>query len=173
MPGSFLGAQLRSCLERFEHAMSSRKEAFTVTEVAKPFGRGRGRGLQAGVILHRKFWGDLSLILQEDKASTPFPVAWRFRFGWLLGVVDQVLFVDGLPVEVAELKSYDGFKSYEKVQASLYGLLVMLNFQYRPRVSIIGMNEKLEINNWEDLAVNALESFVRSNVLLKNVSRKT
>ncbi|AKG39063.1 hypothetical protein MA03_07185 [Infirmifilum uzonense] len=160
MPGSLLDAQLRATLERWEKARAA-KDVYYVTEVASG-SRGQGRGVSEGRRVHSKIWGlDPFEVLNHSRISLPLPVAWRFRFGWLLGVVDQVLFVDGLPVEVAELKSYDGFKSYEKVQASLYGLLVMLNFQYRPRVSIIGMNEKLEINNWEEIAIEALVSFCR------------
>jgi hypothetical protein len=61
-----------------------------------------------------------------------------------------------LPVEVIEVKSYDAVKSYEAAQASLYGLLVMLNFAAKPRVYVKTPRGMVEVADWESLALQAL-----------------
>jgi hypothetical protein len=146
---------LRQVLLRYERAKQSR-DTYYVTQVARG-SRGRGRGAELGREVHREIWGlDPECILNLETVSTPFPLAWRFRFGWLLGVADLVTFRNAVPVEVIEVKSYDAVRGYEAAQASLYGLLVMLNFAVKPKVCVKTMQGKKEIDNWEDLALQAL-----------------
>lgn len=154
---------LRASLERFERALASRSGKFTVSEAARGWGRGRGYGREAGVELHGRYWGDPGFVLESEVAAVPLPLAWRFRFGWVYGVADQVLFRRGWPVEVAELKSYDRVGLYERVQASLYGLLVELNWGVRPAVRVVGRSASFVVEGWEELAVEALERLVSRN----------
>jgi hypothetical protein len=145
---------LRQALARYEHAKAV--GAYYVSEVARG-SRGRGHGADFGREIHRKIWGlDPEVILNTEEVSLPFPLAWRFRFGWLIGVADIVTFHNALPVEVIEVKSYDAVKKYEATQASLYGLLVMLNFAVRPRVYVKALKDRVEIAAWENLALQAL-----------------
>ena len=62
----------------------------------------------------------------ESVWASPLPLAWRFRFGWLYGVTDQVVFEEGLLKAVIEYKSYYNVNKMEITQASLYGLLACL-----------------------------------------------
>lgn len=130
------------------------------------YGRGKGQGVFEGRRLHQALWGDPDLVLELERVSTPLPLAWRFRFGWLYGVADQVVFEKGVPVEVIEVKSYSGFKAYELIQASLYGLLVELNFHVRPTVRLAGKTVPVEVSNWESIA---LESITRATRRLKRI----
>jgi len=146
---------IRQALQRYERAKQSR-DAYYVTQVAGG-GRGKGRGAELGREIHSALWGlDPELILNLEVVSTPFPLAWRFRFGWLMGIADLVTFRNALPTEVVEVKSYDAIKSYEVAQASLYGLLVMLNFAVRPRVCVKTPRGMVEVADWESLALQAL-----------------
>jgi len=146
---------LRQALLRYERARQSR-DAYYVTQVASG-SRGRGQGAELGREVHSALWGlDPETILNTEEVSLPFPLAWSFRFGWLVGVADLVTFKDAVPTEVIEVKSYDAIKSYEATQASLYGLLVMLNFSARPRVYVKTPRGKAEVADWESLALQAL-----------------
>ncbi|QOJ79378.1 hypothetical protein IG193_02640 [Infirmifilum lucidum] len=160
MPGSLALLLLEKSIERFERARSSKEAKYTVTQVAKIRGRGKGMGTEAGRELHSKLWGDPELIARERLVSTPLPLAWRFRFGWLYGVADQVLFREGVPVRVAEVKSYTSYRGYERAQASLYGLLVELNWGVRPRVELRGARI-VEVKGWEEIALESLELFLK------------
>ncbi len=152
---------LEKSIERFERARSSKEAKYTVTHVARIWSRGKGVGTEAGRKLHARLWGDPELIVQERLVSTPLPLAWRFRFGWLYGVADQVLFLEGVPVRVAEVKSYRSYRGYERVQASLYGLLVELNWGVRPRVELRGLEGAVEVKNWEEIALESLALFLK------------
>jgi hypothetical protein len=146
---------LRQALLRYERAKQS-KETHYVSEVARG-SRGRGFGADIGREVHKALWGlDPEVILSTEEVSLPFPLAWRFRFGWLMGVADLVTFRYALPTEVVEVKSYDAIKSYEATQASLYGLLVMLNFAVKPRVCVKTPRGMVEVADWESLALQAL-----------------
>jgi hypothetical protein len=146
---------IRQALQRYERAQQSR-DAYYVTQVARG-GRGKGHGAKLGREVHREVWGlDPETVLNTEEVSLPFPLAWRFRFGWLVGIADLVTFRNALPVEVIEVKSYDAVKTYEAAQASLYGLLVMLNFAVRPRVCVKTPKGMVEVANWENLALQAL-----------------
>jgi hypothetical protein len=146
---------LRLALLRYERAKQSR-DTYYVTQVASG-SRGRGRGAELGREAHREIWGlDPECILNLETVSTPFPLAWRFRFGWLLGVADLVTFKNAVPTGVVEVKSYNAIKKYEATQASLYGLLVMLNFAVRPRVYVKTPGNMVEVEDWESLALQAL-----------------
>jgi len=156
---------LRQALLRYERARVLRElgaePVLYVTEVAGG-SRGRGSGAEGGREVHSALWGlDPELILNLEVVSTPFPLAWRFRFGWLMGIADLVTFRNALPTEVVEVKSYDAIKSYEVAQASLYGLLVLLNFHTRPRVYVKTLRDKLEVKEWECVALDALISLRR------------
>jgi hypothetical protein len=149
---------IRGALARYELARQSGR-VYYVTEVA---GGSRGGGSSAflGRQVHSELWSlDPDQILVVDAVSLPFPLAWRFRFGWLLGVADLVTFRDALPVEVIEVKSYDSVGSAEVRQASLYGLLVLLNFHTRPRVYVKTLRDKLEVKEWESVAIDTLIRF--------------
>ena len=63
------------------------------------------------------------------------------------------------------MKSYSGVREYERVQASLYGLLAQLNFLARPRVYVQTPRGPEEVQGWEELALEALERASRSRRL--------
>lgn len=146
---------LRQALLRYERAKQS-KEMYYVSEVARG-SRGRGFGADIGREVHKALWGlDPEVILGTEEVSLPFPLAWRFRFGWLLGVADLVTFKNAVPTEVVEVKSYDAVKTYEATQASLYGLLIMLNFAVKPKVCVKTPKGMVVVADWENLALQAL-----------------
>ncbi len=153
---------VEAALHRFQAALESKSGKLQVSGVSRGFTRGRGRGLAAGVEVHAKLYGDVSWIAEHERVALPFPLAWRFRFGWLLGVADVVVFERGIPRAVVEVKSYGGVRRYERVQASLYGLLAMLNFLAKPRVYIQTPGGLEEEPGWEELALEALERAIRS-----------
>jgi len=148
------------CLSMFEKARKSR-DRFPVSEIAARFSRGRGKGAECGRRYHRRILQlDPYSAAYEEVWACPLPLAWRFRFGWLYGVADQVVFVHGLPVRVIEYKSYIGAKRSEEVQASLYGLLVMLCFATRPNVYLYEYDFLKPLSNWEAIALIAISSFL-------------
>lgn len=129
---------LSTVLDRFEEARSSEKKVY-VSDVAGHFSkRHAGKSsFEAGRRLHSRFWGDPWAVLDLEEVCLPFPLAWRFEFGWLLGVADQVCFRRARPFSVIEYKSYPGFSKADIVQVSLYALLVELNFAAKPQVIIM------------------------------------
>jgi len=148
------------CLSLFEEARESR-EAYTVSEVSKKFSRGRGKGAERGKRYHRRVLQlDPYPAAYEDVWACPLPLAWQFRFGWLYGVVDQVVFVRGVPVRVVEYKSYRDARRSEEVQASLYGLLITLCFATRPDVYLYEYDRLKPLSNWEVTALIAISSFL-------------
>jgi len=161
---------IREALARFERAKQS-KNAYNVTQVASG-SRGRGSSAFVGRQVHRELWStDPDQIVNLEAVSLPFPLAWQFRFGWVIGIPDLVTFRDAKPIEVIEVKSYDNIGNAEARQASLYGLLVQLNFYTRPRVYVKTLRDKFEIEEWEDIAINTLLSFAtRLDRREKNVS---
>ena len=145
-------------LARYEKARRSREKVY-VTEIARRFGRGKGSSAEIGKRQHDRIWSfDPYDIIQYEELCTPFPLAWRFRFGWLLGVADQMCFRKGKPYAVVEYKSYNNVKKAEIVQASLYGLLAMLNFTTKLRVFLfLSLNKKLmRVEKWEIYAIKGL-----------------
>ncbi len=120
---------LSTVLDRFEEARSSEKRVY-VSDVARHFSkRHAGRSSSAlGRRLHSRIWGEPWVVLDLDEVCVPFPLAWRFEFGWLLGVADQVCFRKARPYAIVEYKSYEGVSRADIVQVLLYGLLVKLNF---------------------------------------------
>jgi hypothetical protein len=149
---------IREALARYEGARQS-KRVYHVTEVA---GGSRGGGSSAflGRQVHSELWSlDPDQILSLYILSLPFPLAWRFRFGWLVGVPDLVTFREATPIEVIEVKSYSEVGNAEVRQVSLYGLLVLLNFHTRPRVYVKTLRDKVEVKEWEGVAVDALIRF--------------
>ena len=152
----------RAAVERFLAAQSSREAKLSVSEVARAFGFGRGEGLEKGLRAHRCLFGDPEWIFEEEVVEVPFPLAWRFRFGWLYGVADKVLFVRGVPTAVIEVKSYREIKRGERVQASLYALLALVNLGAKPRAFVETPGGLVEVVEWEELALSALERVARA-----------
>ena len=143
-------------LARYEEAR--RERHVYVSRVAGRFSRGRGRGVEAGRRVHGRLWAlDPYDILEYGEVCTPFPLAWRFRFGWLLGVPDRLCFKHGIPYAIVEYKSYSKIGKAEVIQASLYGLLAQLNFSVKPTV-LLKLDDRLEeIRDWEFHALEGLE----------------
>jgi len=157
----------------FGEARSSRR-AVSVSEVAGRFSRGRGRGAEAGRRFHSRIWSlDPYAAAYEEVWACPLPLAWRFRFGWLYGVADQVVFEHGVPVAVIEYKSYEGARRAERVQAALYGLLVELLFCTRPRAYLLTPEGRKEVHGWEDLALLALKTIHASTQTLTTFPTKS
>jgi hypothetical protein len=149
---------IREALARFERAKQSRN-VYNVTQIATG-SRGKGSSAFIGRQVHSELWStDPDQIVNLEAVSLPFPLAWQFRFGWVIGIPDLVTFRDAQPIEVIEVKSYDKIGNAEARQASIYGLLVQLNFHTRPRVYVKTMRDKFEIEEWEDIAINTLLSF--------------
>ncbi|ABL78422.1 hypothetical protein [Thermofilum pendens] len=149
---------LSRALARFERALVSGEPRVAVTRVSSRLAPGRGLGREHGLEYHSRLWGDLDWVLELEEAWTPLPLAWRFRFGWLVGVADLVRFVKARPVAVYEVKSYDTVKRAERVQAALYGLLVELNFATKPSVRLKTPSGEVEVKDWEALALDALRA---------------
>jgi hypothetical protein len=152
---------VRQALLRAERARALREvkaePVLYITELARG-GRGRGSGAEAGRELHRELWGlDPHDIAFTERWAGPLPLAWRFRFGWVYGVCDLVVFERGRLVSVVEVKSYGRVKRAERAQASLYGLLAQLNFLARPRVYVQTPRGPEEVQGWEELALETLE----------------
>jgi hypothetical protein len=152
---------VKAALARAERARVLRElgaePVLYVTELAQG-GRGRGSGAEAGRELHRQLWGlDPYEAAFAERWAGPMPLAWRFRFGWLLGVCDLAVFERGRLVSVVEVKSYGEVGRRERAQASLYGLLAQLNFLARPRVYVQTPRGPEEVQGWEELALEALE----------------
>ncbi len=145
---------LRKALERFEEARQSRRKIY-VSRIAAKYSKSRGGGTEAGRALHRGLWGDPFDTLKYPIFYTPLPVAWYFRDTWLIGIVDLVGFREGLPREVIEYKSTSPSIS-GIIQASLYGILVKLNFLVNPYVYVKYKRRTIEIKNWEIIALEAL-----------------
>ena len=144
-----------AALSRYEEAR--RERHVYVSRLAARFFRGRGRGVEAGRRVHGRLWAlDPYDVLEYEEACTPFPLAWRFRFGWLLGVPDRLCFRRGMPHAVVEYKSYHAARKAELIQASLYGLLAQLNFAAPIQVYLHTTNHLNRIENWETLALQAL-----------------
>lgn len=140
----------------FEEARCSR-HAVSVSEFANRFSRGKGEGAETGKRFHSKILClDPYAAAYEEVWACPLPLAWRFRFGWLYGVADQVVFEHGVPVAVIEYKSYHDTRMAEKVQAALYGLLVSLVFTVKPRVLLAGPWGHCELAEWLELSLEAL-----------------
>jgi len=97
----------------------------------------------------------------EPVWASPLPLAWRFRFGWLYGVVDQVVFEGGSLKAVIEYKSYYNVNKMEITQASLYGLLASLVFATRPKVYVKALKKILEVKDWEIWALKSLRRLRR------------
>ena len=147
---------LDRCLSLYEEARKSR-DRFSVSEVAGRFSRGRGKGAECGRRYHRRILQlDPYSAAYEEVWACPLPLAWRFRFGWLYGVADQVVFEKGVPTRVVEYKSYRDTRRSEEVQVSLYGLLVMFCFATRPRVFLYEDGRLRPLPGWEVIALTAL-----------------
>ena len=151
---------VRAAIARAERARALREArvepVLYVTELASG-GRGRGSGAEAGRELHRRLWGlDPHEIAFAERWAGPLPLAWRFRFGWVYGVCDLAVFERGRLLRVVEVKSYGRVKRAERVQASLYGLLAMLNFLAKPEI-LVETPEGVEyVEGWEPLALEVL-----------------
>ena len=151
-------ALIRRALELYEDAVASR-EKISVSQVAHKFSRGRGSSAERGRQFHNRIWSfDPYDILNYEKIALPFPLAWRFRWGWLYGIADQLVFEYGLPKAVIEYKSYKLWRKSERVQASLYGLLVMLVFAVKPGVYLSNGQKILLIKDWRMLALKSLRN---------------
>lgn len=159
----FCSRLLRAALERFFAAAESKEPKCTVTEVARRFRKGRGRGAGEGARVHAQIFGDPDWLLEHEAAETPLPLAWRFRFGWLYGVADRVVFARGRLVAVVEVKSYTDLNASERVQVSLYALLASLNLLSRPKAYLQTPDRLVEVREWESLALAALECAAHSS----------
>ncbi len=153
-----------AALDRYEEARRSREKVY-VTRVAGRFSRGRGRGVEEGRRLHGRIWAmDPYDILQYEELCTPFPLAWRFRFGWLLGVPDMLCFRRGLPYAVVEYKSYSNTGRAEQVQASLYAMLARLSFAAPVEALLHTPAGTAPIPGWRRLALEALGRASRARI---------
>jgi len=149
------------CLSLFEEAKRSRSR-FSVSEVSRGFSRGKGKGAERGRKYHSRILQlDPYSAAYEEVWACPLPLAWRFRFGWLYGVADQVVFERGIPVRVIEYKSYRDARRSEEVQASLYGFLTMLCFATRPDVYLYEDGFLRPVQGWEAKALLSLSRLRR------------
>jgi len=153
---------ITAAVERYLRAVSSKEPRFSVTQVVSGMRAGKGRGVQAGRDLHARLLNlDPYGLFEQESWASPLPLAWRFRFGWVYGVPDEVVFErdgSGYMVSVVEYKSYEA-KARERAQASLYGLLTMLNLATRPRVYIADSESLVSVPSWELVACEALQRF--------------
>jgi len=102
-------------------------------------------------------------LFEQESWASPLPLAWRFRWGWLYGVPDEVVFErngSGYRVSVIEYKSCEA-KARERAHASLYGLLTMLNLATKPEVYVADSESLALVSDWELIACEALRRFER------------
>jgi len=153
---------ITATVERYLRAVKGREPRFSVTHVVSGMRAGRGRGVQAGRDLHARLLNlDPYGLFEQESWASPLPLAWRFRFGWLYGVPDELVFEQdggGYRVSVVEYKSYSPM-ARERAQASLYGLLTMLNLAARPRVYVADSESLMPVSDWELVACEALQRF--------------
>ncbi|PLJ77533.1 hypothetical protein [Infirmifilum sp. SLHALR2] len=149
-------------LERYLRAVKGREPGFGVTQVVTGMRGGRGRGAEAGRDLHARLLNlDPYALFEQESWASPLPLAWRFRWGWLYGVPDELVFErdgGGYRVSVIEYKSYSPM-AREKAQASLYGLLTMLNLAVKPRVYVADSESLMPVPSWEPIAYEVLQRF--------------
>ncbi|MEM1522397.1 MAG: hypothetical protein QXT50_02505 [Thermofilum sp.] len=145
--------RLRLALDRYERAVAEGGVPVTSIVARQRIGSNVARGRR----FHRSF---ASMPLEPaERWEGALPLAWRFRFGWVLGIADSVV-IEGGEVAVIELKSGEATRG-AKEQVSLYALLAMLNFGVRPRAYVRTPSGLVEVGNWEELALEALERFLR------------
>jgi hypothetical protein len=147
---------LRTAINRFEKAKASRDPKISVTEISSRLARGKGKGYEEGLRVHSSIFGDVDWILEYRDVCIPFPLAWLFRFGWVHGVTDTICFRSLVPYKIVEVKSYDKVKLSETTQASVYGLLVFLNFGVKPVVYVETPHRLVLVSDWEEKALDAL-----------------
>jgi len=151
-------------LERYLRAVKGREPRFSVTQVVSGIRGGKGRGVQAGRDLHARLPNlDPYGLFEQESWASPLPLAWRFRWGWLYGVPDELVFErngNGYKVSVVEYKSYEA-RARERAQASLYGLLAMLNLAVKPTVYVADSESLVLVSGWELIACEALRRFER------------
>ncbi len=114
---------ISSILRNFEIARES-ENSYTVTELAKALSspRSHGVGAKTGIKVHN-FWGDPFEIARIEDYFCPFPLACRLKEYWIYGVADLVRFRKCLPVEVVEVKSYEKYGKYERLQVIFYSYI--------------------------------------------------
>jgi len=155
---------ITAAVERYMRAVKGREPGFSVTQVVAGMRGGRGRGAEAGRDLHARLLNlDPYDLFEEESWASPLPLAWRFRWGWLYGVPDELVFErdgNGYRVSVIEYKSYSPM-AREKAQASLYGLLTMLNLAVKPTVYVADSESLVSVPCWELVAYEALGRFQR------------
>jgi len=163
---------ITATVERYFRAVKGREPRFSVTQVVSGIHGGKGRGVQAGRELHAKLLNlDPYGLFEQESWASPLPLAWRFRWGWLYGVPDELVFRrdgSGYRVSVIEYKSYSPM-ARERAQASLYGLLTMLNLAARPEVYVADSESLVPVSNWELIAYEALGRFEKR--LVKRASQ--
>jgi len=155
---------ITATVERYLRAVKGREPRFSVTQVVSGMRAGKGRGVQAGRDLHARLLNlDPYALFEHESWASPLPLGWRFRFGWVYGVPDELVFErDGgdYRVSVIEYKSYSPMER-ERAQASLYGLLAMLNLAVKPRVYVADSESLALVSDWELIACEALQRFER------------
>lgn len=135
---------LVECLERVRRVLRWFEEAratpssITVTRLARKLAspRSHGGSGEAGRRAHN-VWGDPFEACGRGEYWTPFPLAYRVCGVWVYGVADLVRFVGGVPVEVVELKYYEGLDRYSIIQAAIYAWLTARCFSCRPRAYLV------------------------------------
>lgn len=71
-------------------------------------------------------------------------------------MADTICFRSLVPYKIVEVKSYDEVKLSEATQASVYGLLVFLNFGVKPVVYVETPHRLVLVSDWEEKALDAL-----------------
>jgi len=130
--------KIRKVLADFEKARKSERR-ISVTELAKKIAspRSHGGSWQKGFSVHEKVWGDPLDVCMHEEYWTPLPLAYKFGDTWIYGVADYVHFINGIPVDVVELKYFNDADKYSKVQVAIYGWLVFKNFNVKPIVWLV------------------------------------
>ncbi|MCD6357744.1 MAG: hypothetical protein J7L75_04110 [Thermoproteales archaeon] len=128
---------LRRVISWFEEARRSPRSV-TVTEVARRIAspRSHGGSAEAGRRAHN-VWGDPFDACSRAEHWTPLPLAYRLEGVWIYGVADLVRFVNGVPLEVVELKYYESPDRYSIAQVRIYAWLTARCFACRPRAYLV------------------------------------
>lgn len=171
--------KIKEILELYSEAQLLRKlkKSFHVTEIARalasPCSHHREDGAKVGREAHSVLWNlDPYAILQYDRVSTPYPLAFRIGEYVVFGVADLVEFIKATPTAVYEFKSYTEQDRYSVVQTQIYAYLCSKCFEANVKAYLIlGWNgksyrEKVEVE-WNEKEVDML---IRE-ALVKIISR--
>ncbi len=136
--------RIQEALDRFEEAKTSKRKV-SVSEIARKYGFAHGSLVDDPKKVHSRFKLYIYDVFKYERYACSFPLAWKYREVWIYGVPDLVVFENGVPIEIWEVKTYSKHRKGEVVQLQLYGWLTKQNFDVIPRLILA-----LGFRNWRN-----------------------